>query len=197
MNKKLVLIGGGGHCEACIDVIESIGIYDIYGVLDAQEKVGSEVLGYSIIGNDSDIPGLVQEECCFLVTVGQIESHVSRKRLYDLLCFENAVIETLISPYAYVSKHANISQGTIIMHHALVNSSAKIGENCIINTKALVEHGSIIGDHCHIATSATVNGDCAIGEGVFFGSNAVCKEGIIIREQSFIKANSIVATDCK
>ncbi len=27
--KEIILIGGGGHCKACIDVIEQTGFYNI------------------------------------------------------------------------------------------------------------------------------------------------------------------------
>ena len=31
--KSLLLIGGGGHCHSCIDVIEASGIYKIKGLV--------------------------------------------------------------------------------------------------------------------------------------------------------------------
>ena len=38
MKEKLVLIGGGGHCRACIDVIERENKYQIAGIVDIKEK---------------------------------------------------------------------------------------------------------------------------------------------------------------
>jgi len=32
--KPIILIGGGGHCLSCIDVIEQTGLYQIIGILD-------------------------------------------------------------------------------------------------------------------------------------------------------------------
>ncbi len=41
MNKpNIILIGGGGHCKACIDVIEQENKYTIAGIIDVPEKVG-------------------------------------------------------------------------------------------------------------------------------------------------------------
>ena len=59
---------------------------------------------------------------------------------------------TVVSPRAYLSRHARVGGGTTVMHEAIVNCSAEIGENCIINTKALVEHDAKVGNHTHIAT---------------------------------------------
>jgi len=191
MNQKLILIGGGGHCESCIDVIESTGAYEIVGILDREDKIGSKVLGYPIIADDNAIPDFIKKGYYFLITIGQIRTHEPRKKIYDFLSSENALMAKVISPHAYVSKYAEVSEGTIIMHHALVNSGVKVGNNCIINTKALIEHGTVIDSHCHISTAAVINGDCIVNEGVFFGSNASCKEGVTIEKKSFIKAHSI------
>ncbi len=187
---KLILIGGGGHCKSCIDVIEQSGLHEIVGILDRQENVGQKVLGYDIVGTDEQIERWVNEGCEFLVTVGQVRSSHVRQGLYSKLLQYEAKIATIISPRAYVSKHAVIEAGSIVMHDALINANARIGKNCIINSKALVEHDAVIGDHCHISTAATINGGTEIKRGTFFGSNATSREYIASKEEAFIKAGS-------
>lgn len=189
--QKLILLGGGGHCKSCIDVIEQEGNYEITGILDKKELVGKKLLGYEYIGTDDDIGKFVDEGYSFLITVGQINTSSIRKKLFSLLIKSGAQIVTVISPRAYVSKHAKVSKGTIIMHDALVNANASIGENCIINSKALVEHDAIIENFCHISTSAVINGGVTVKEGTFFGSNAVSKEYVETSINDFIKAGTI------
>ena len=171
--KDLYLIGGGGHCKSCIDVIELEGKYQIKGIIDIFEKVGHEVLGYKIVGTDEDILKLSGENCEFLITVGQIKSSDAREKYHNM----KLNFATIISPRAHVSKHAEIGKGTIVMHDSLVNAGAKIGKNCIINTKALIEHDGVIEDLCHISTGSIVNGDCIVREKTFIGSNTVLKQG--------------------
>ena len=183
---KIILIGGGGHCKSCIDVIEQAGIFQIAGVVDVPEKLHQKILGYEVIATDDDLPRLVNEYENFLITLGQIKSPDKRIRIFQTLKKSGAKLSIIISPLAYVSKHAEIGDGTIIMHHTLINAGAKIGSNCIINTKALIEHDAIIGDHCHIATGAIINGGVKVGSGTFFGSNAVCKEYIEIGKNAVI-----------
>lgn len=190
--QKLILLGGGGHCKSCIDVIEQEGQYVIAGILDNEKLVGQKVLGYDVIGTDADINKFIDKGYTFLITVGQIKTSTIRKKLFSLLYKSSAQIATVISPRAYVSKHADVGQGTIIMHDALVNAGALIGENCIINTKALIEHDAIIEDFCHISTSAVINGGGTVKEGTFFGSNAVSKEYVVTDTDDFIKAGSVV-----
>lgn len=189
--QKLILLGGGGHCKSCIDVIEQEGKYEIAGILDDKELIGQKVLDYTVIGTDADIGRFVKEDYIFLITVGQIKSSTIRKKLFSLLRENSAELATIVSPRAYVSKHATVGKGTIIMHDALVNVSASIGENCIINSKTLIEHDAIIEDFCHISTSAVINGGVTIKEGTFFGSNAVSKEYIETDRDDFIKAGSL------
>lgn len=193
MNKKpLILIGGGGHCKSCIDVIEASDQYVIKGILDLKPKLGEKILEYTIIGTNKDIPLLAKEKNDFFITVGDIGNPIKRIELFNLVISSGGLLPTIISPTAYVSKYARIGAGTIVMHHAMINASAVVGKNCIINTNALIEHDAIIGDHCHISTGSIVNGGTKIGSRSFFGSGAVSKQYISIPEDSFIKANSIV-----
>lgn len=193
MNKKvknLYLIGGGGHCKSCIDVVEQTGEFKILGIFDKKENISNIVLGYEIIGSDEDLKKYVTKENFFLITIGQIKSAESRIKIYNLLLSYDAQIATVVSPRAYVSSHSEIGEGSIVMHDVLVNTNVKIGKNCILNSKSLIEHDSNIGDHCHISTAAVVNGNCTIGGETFIGSNAVLKEGILIPNASIVSAGS-------
>lgn len=179
--KDLYLIGGGGHCKSCIDVIELEGKYQIKGIIDLEDKVGSKILGYEIIGTDRELEKL-KGSAEFLITLGQIKSPSIREKYHQM----DLKFAKVISPRAHVSKHAIVEAGTIIMHDSLVNAGAKIGKNCIINTKALIEHDAIIEDLCHISTGAIVNGDCTVREKTFIGSNTVLKQGQEITSGSVI-----------
>jgi sugar O-acyltransferase (sialic acid O-acetyltransferase NeuD family) len=191
MKEKIVLICGGGHCRACIDVIEQEGRFAIAGIVDLPEKRNQTVLGYSVVGSDSDLPELIKNFPNVLITLGQIKSPARRMELFNDLQRMGARFPVIQSPLSYVSPHAHVGEGTIVMHHALINAGATVGRNCIINTKALVEHDAIIEDHCHISTNAVVNGGVKIGSGSFFGSSAVAVESTSIPANSFIKANSL------
>ena len=190
--KEIILIGGGGHCKSVIDVIEQEGKFQIIGIVDKPELLGVKVLGYPVIGNDSDLVDLSKKYRYALVTVGQIKSSSLRVKLFKLAVKIGLTMPNVISPRAYVSKHAMIGQGTVIMHDALVNANAKIGENCIINSKALIEHDAIIEDFCHIATNTVINGAAIVRQGSFVGSGVITKQGVKVEKNSFIKAGSLV-----
>ncbi|QWF33142.1 MULTISPECIES: NeuD/PglB/VioB family sugar acetyltransferase [unclassified Pseudoalteromonas] len=189
--KKLILVGGGGHCRSCIDVIESTKEFKIIGILDEGLARGDSIYEYKCIGNDMDIAELSSKDYYFLVCIGQIYSSAIREKCFSLIKKYNGKLATVISPRAWVAKGATIGEGTIIMHDALVNAGAAIGTNCIINTKSLIEHDAIIDNNCHISTGAIVNGGARVGSSSFVGSGSVLVQSSIVPKGYFVKALSI------
>ena len=187
--KKIILIGGGGHCKSVIDVIEQEGQFEIAGIVEKYIGESQSVLGYPLIGVDDELHKLRQEYTYALVTVGHVKSNSVRVKLFQKLKELGFIIPTIISPLAYVSQHAKVGQGSVVMHHALINAGALVGQNCIINSKALIEHDVIVEDNCHVSTGAILNGGAILGADSFYGSNVTCKEASEI--QGFIKAGSV------
>lgn len=190
--KPIILIGGGGHCISCIDVIEQSGLYEIMGILDLPDKLGQKVLNYSVIGSDKELEQFVRDCPDFLITVGQIKSSALREKLFHNVKKAGGNLPVIVSPMAYVSKYANIEEGTIVMHHALINAGAAVGKGCIINTKALIEHEVIIGNFCHISTASVVNGQANIGDCCFIGSNTVVANNTNVVSNTLVAAGSQV-----
>ncbi len=186
---NLLLVGGGGHCRSVIDVIEQENRFGIAGIIDMPDRIGDHVMGYPVIASDQQLPELVSRYSYALVTVGQIKSCKVRLELFKKLQQIGFTLPAIISPLAYVSKHAQIGQGTVVMHGALVNANANVGNNCVVNTKALIEHDAKIHDHCHISTAAVINGGVEVKEGTFVGSNATSVQYTSI--DHFIKAGSL------
>lgn len=193
--ENIILVGGGGHCKSCIDVIEQENKYNVVGIVDNKERLNEKVSGYNIFATDEDLPELIKEYDNFLITLGQIKNPLKRVNLFKLLKKLRAVFPIIISPSAYVSGNASLGEGTIVMHHALINVDVEIGRNCIINNKALIDHDVKIGDHCHISTATVINGGVKIGPETFLGSNAVIKECIEIGRSSIIGAGVSVLKD--
>ena len=191
----LLLLGGGGHCRSCIDVIETTGQYQIVGIIRPQADGQAPVLGYPILGDDDDLPVLLQRHSHVLITVGQIKTPAIRRRLYQRVQELGGRLPVVISRQAHVSRHATVEAGTIVMHGALVNAGARVGANGIVNSQALIEHDVQIGAHCHISTGARVNGGVRIGTGCFIGSGAILREGIAIGNGAIIGAGRTVLHD--
>lgn len=195
MKVKIVLIGGGGHCHSCIDVIESTEKFEIVGILDKSIPNSQKILGYPVLGNDSLIPQLIKDNCVFAITAGQIKNPDVRFNLFNLVKKLGGTLPVIISPRSHVSKWASIGEATMILHDVVINANSKIGMNCIINTKALIEHDVQVGDHCHLSTGSIVNGNGTIGDKCFIGSNTTIKEGITISSGLVIGAGQFYRGD--
>ena len=192
----LILVGGGGHCKSCIEVVESTGIYSVYQILDVTERIGQKVLEYEITGSDIDIEALLSDEKLhFLLTIGQTTNPEIRKKIFNRIKSGNGKLPVIISSKAIVSTRCSIGEGTIVMHAAVVNADVRVGDNCIINNNVNLEHDAEIGHHTHVATNAVVNGNCRIGSEVLIGSNSVILQGVSITDRSVIGAGSVVLKD--
>ena len=197
LKEEIILIGGGGHCKACIDVIEEEGRYLIKGIIDLPEKIGQTILGYPIIDSDENLEKIVSEYKNFLITVGFIKSPVIRIKLFNKISVLGGRFPVIISPKSHVSRFAQIEDGTIIMHGAVVNADANIGKNCIVNNQALIEHDVIVSENSHVSTGAKINGGCFIGKNCFVGSGAIINQGVRVNSEIIVGSGSIVRKDIK
>lgn len=192
----ILLLGAGGHAKACIDVIEHSGQFAVAGLIGLPEQVGSQILGYPVLGTDQDLAVMRRSHSHAMVTVGQIKTPEPRMRLFALLEQHDFILPVVISSSAYVSRHAAVGAGTIVMHGAIVNAEASVGRNCILNSRSLVEHDAVIGDHCHISTAAVINGGASVGSASFVGSGSLVRESVRIGERCLVRMGEHVLRDC-
>lgn len=189
--KKIILIGAGGHAKSCIDVIEGMKQFKITCLLE--KKTGIQLTQYKkIVYNKKNLIGLKEKNKFALICFGQIKKKYDRQKVYEELKELGYKFPIIKSKTSYVSKTANISDGSIIMHRSVVNAYVKIGFNNIINTGSIIEHDVSIGNHNHIAPGAIINGNVKIGNNCFIGSGSIIRQGMIIKNNSFIQAGEVI-----
>ncbi len=194
--EPLVLVGGGGHCRSCIEVIECAGIWRITGVLDPGKALGAEVSGYPVLGGDDQLEHLSRMGgTMFLITMGQMCDAEPRQRLFDQIKRMGGLLPVIQSSSATTSKRAVLGEGTIVLHQAAVNVGAQVGANCIVNTGALIEHDCRVGAHSHISTHAVLNGNVRVGDRCLIGSGAVIIQGVSICSDTVVGAGAVVIRD--
>lgn len=178
MNKKVVIIGAGGHAHVISDIIK---------------RSGDEVIGY--LDDDLSKPGVLGkiEDCqkyidsLFIIGIGDNEIRKKISEKYSNLKYYNAIHSNAI-----ISEDAIIGEGTIIMANAVINPKAKIGKHCIINTSSVVEHDCIIDDYVHISPNATLCGTVKICNCTHVGAGAVIKNNTGVFAKSIIGAGAVV-----
>jgi len=193
MNKKILLIGGGGHCKSVLDSLLDLDEYDDIGIIDTKENVGKAVLGTPILGYDRDLPSLYKDGYHYaFVAVGSIGNPSVRIRLFNTLCEMGFIIPNIVDASAKVSKHSQIDKGVFIGKHVVVNAGAVIGQGAIINSGAIVEHDCEIGEFVHIAPGTVLCGGVKIGRHSHIGTNSTVKQGIHIGSNCLIGMGSVV-----
>ncbi|MAT85534.1 MAG: acetyltransferase [Euryarchaeota archaeon] len=192
--KEILLIGSGGHCLSCIDVIELEKKFKIIGLVDNLNLKSK--FGYKIYP-ERDLKKLSKKIKYAFITVGQINNFKIREKLFKKIEMYGFKTPSIFSPLSYVSKRAKVEKGSIIMHGSIINAGAIIGKNCIINNKALIEHDVIVRDNCHISTNSTLNGEVVVGNNSFIGSSSVVKQKIKIGKNCFINANIFIDKNLK
>lgn len=189
MGKNVVVIGSSGHAKVVADIIESAGDRCI-GFLDHDDEKGTKVLGKEIIGDDSCISRLCQEDVMFILGIG---SNQIRRRLDEQ--YPDIRWYTAIHPSSFVSKYAEIDVGTVIMPKAVIDTEAKIGRHCIINSGAIIEHEDHLENYVHISPNASLAGRVFVGEGTQIGIGASIREGIKICSNVIVGAGGVVIKD--
>jgi len=171
--KKIVLIGGGGHCKV-------------------NYKSESFISGIKIIGTDDDLKDIYKSGIHYaLITVGSIKDNTKRYRLFNMAREIGYKFPVIISPEAIVDENVKIDEGIVIMPGSIINIDSSIGKNCIINTGTIIEHDCKIGNHCHIAPGVHISGAANIGELTFIGIGATIIQGIKIGKNVTIGAIAV------
>lgn len=196
MNKKIILVGGGGHCKSVLDSLLSEGFYSEIGIIDKKENIGKKIMGISIIGTDDDLELLSLEGFAEgFITVGSVGNPSLRRKLFERLKNIGYQIPNIIDPSAIVSKYAKLNKGIFIGKNAVVNTGAVLMDGVIINTGAIIEHDCEIGPFAHIAPGSVLGGEVIIGANTHIGANSVVKQELRIGSDTLIGMGSVVTKD--
>lgn len=198
MKKKIILIGGGGHCKVVIDAIKKTKKFSIYGILDASLPKGKLVFGIEVIGDDDMLNKLFREGIRnAFISVGSTGNCEIRKRIYANLKKNRFQLPVIVHPKAVVADGVKLGQGTFVAAGAVINSGAETGENVIINTSSSVDHDCVIGDFVHIAPGATLCGGVRIGDETHIGAGANIVQNIKIGKKCLVRTGTTLIQDMK
>lgn len=187
MNRKVILIGNGGHAKVIADIIK-LNNDEIVGFIVDKGYDTNNALGLKWLG-DFIVIDKYKKDCEFIIAIGSNKLRDQISELYDLKW------HTAIHPSAIIDTTCIVSEGTCIMANAVVNSSAKIGKHCIINTGSIVEHDCIVGDYSHLSPNSTICGNSSIGKYVHLGASSTVIDKIQISNNIMIGAGACVVKD--
>lgn len=191
MKKRLLLIGGGGHCASVLDSLLSDKRFDEVAVVD--NKPPEIPLACKIVGSDRDLKALKSAGYHHaFVTVGSVGDTAIRLKLYDVIKSLGYAIPNIIDPSAAIANNVQFGEGVYVGKNSVVGARSIIGDCVIVNTAAVVEHDCRIGNFAHLSPSSTLCGSVSIGDATHIGASSVVREGIRIGDHSIIGMGSVV-----
>ncbi len=194
--RKLVLIGGGGHCKSVLDTAARMNCFDEIVITDPNIEQGKLILDHSIVGSDNCLEELFQKGFKYaFITIGSVNFNPLREKIADKIASLGFLFPVIHDPSAIISDSAIIGDGSFIGKNAIINAEAKIGKHCIINTSAIIEHECNVGDFSHISVGTVLCGEVTIGGNCVIGSNSTVIQRLIVGNNSVIGAGSVVTKD--
>jgi sugar O-acyltransferase (sialic acid O-acetyltransferase NeuD family) len=193
---NIVLIGGGDQAHYTIDIINKECKYNIIGIIDAREEIGSHKFGYKIIGRQEDIKELIQQYNIQggVISIGDnwTRYYVANqiKKLVPKFKFVNA-----IHPSIPIGDNVIIGEGVVAMAGCIFNPRAVIGDHTFFATGAQVEHDCVIGNYASISAGSITGGYVKLGEFAAITLGVTVLDRKIIGKNSVIGAGSLVVKD--
>ena len=175
MNKKLAIIGAGGHGK----VVGEIALLNQYDTINFFDDKISEIKNFPfrIVGNIELLKKNLKNYDDFFVAIGD---NVIRCDKISWLKKEKKNIVSLIHPKSTVSKFSSIEAGSCVMANAAINAGTLIKEGVIINTSASIDHDCQIEDYAHISPTCSLSGNVKVGKFTHLGTGTSVHPGINI-----------------
>jgi sugar O-acyltransferase (sialic acid O-acetyltransferase NeuD family) len=191
--KNIVLFGGGTHVTYCIDIIEREKKYNIIGITDPNLHIGTEIMGYKIIGKQEEIKSLIYQ---FKIDAGLITigDNWTRKIVLDKILSIVPDFEFVSTkhPSVIIGKNVTIGRGTIMMAGCIVSPNASIGQFCFFATGAVLEHDSVMGNFSSLSAGSVTGGKVKIGDFTAITLGVTIFDRIEIGEHTVIGSGSLV-----
>ena len=175
MNKKIAIIGAGGHGK----VVGEIALLNQYKTIDFFDDRVNEIKNFpfTIINTFNFLKEHLEDYDAFFVAIG--DSQTRSDKIEWLKKYKMNIV-SLIHPKSTISKFSSLGIGTCVMANAAVNPGTLIKEGVIINTSTSVDHDCIIEDFAHISPNCSLSGSVRIGKFTHLGSGTSVHPGIHI-----------------
>lgn len=196
MSKRILLIGGGGHCKSVLDTLLENNEYDEIGIIDKKECIGNDVFGVDFVGCDDDLGKLYKQGYTHaFISLGSIGKSETRKKIYKKLVDIGFEVPNIISKTAIIGKEVTLGIGIYIGKNVVINCCSKVEDCAIINTSVTIEHDCQIGEFAHIAPGSILCGNVKIGNNTHIGANSTIRQLLSVGNDSIVGIGSVVVAN--
>lgn len=122
-----------------------------------------------------------------------VDLPILKERLYSH--YGGSKIISVFASNSFVSKYANIGNGSIVQMKSIIMPHVKTGLCCKFHINTTIHHDVEIGDFCTIAPGALLLGNVKLGNRVYVGAGAIIKQRCVINDDCIIGAGAVVVKD--
>ncbi|WP_373755390.1 acetyltransferase [Neisseria sp.] len=193
MNKKLAIIGAGGHAKVVLDTALLMNRWTSIVFLDDFHNGKTEFMGFPLLGS-CNLLGLHIKPDEYDIALGLGGNDIRARRLIEAeqLGFR---LPCIVHPTAVVSRFAEIGAGTVLFAHSAVNAGATVGKGVIINTSATIDHDCELADFVHISPGVHLAGNTRVGTFSWLGIGSCTRQGTVIGAGCTVGAGSAIVKD--
>lgn len=189
---KLLIAGAGGHGRVVADAALTSGAYAEISFVDDRYPSLALPEGWPIVAALREVGGLLGQFDAFVAAFGNA---ALRLEMLALALEQGARCPVIAHATAFISRYANLGEGSVACPNAVVGVGARLGMGCIVNTGATIDHDCILADGVHICPGAHLAGNVTIGARTWFGIGAVVKQGVKIGADVTVGAGAVVIRD--
>jgi sugar O-acyltransferase (sialic acid O-acetyltransferase NeuD family) len=193
MKENIAIFGAGTMANTYIDIILSQDKYNLVGLFDAKYPTLKKYGEYNVIGNEENLVEICKKENIKNIAVCIGDNYIRKVVIEKLKSINpNFIFPTLIHKTAYISKLAEIGEGSRIAAQTTIDGGVIIKDFCMIGPNSSLPHGSQMESYSSLAAGVSLSGEVNIGEFSFLGTGTNVSHGVNIGNNVVVGAGSTV-----
>ncbi len=188
MQKKLLIVGAGGHGRCIAEIALLTGTFSKVAFLDDTWQEG-KFENPNIIGR---IEHLALHQHSFSHVIIGIGNNSIREKLHTQMVAQGMKIATLLHPSAFISTTAQIGVGSVVFAGVVIGPDTRVGDSAIINCNSTVDHDGFIDDFAHLGVGVQLAGSSHIGRGAFLQAGSCASFNAFAEPYTVYAAGSIL-----
>lgn len=177
MQKKLIIIGSGGHGRSVAESIQLKGEFELIGFVDDSYTDGQSVWGIPVLGTIDALPGLSAKAEWAVVAIG---NNMLREKLLVRLQELGFKLANIYHPASIISPSAVIEAGTVVMAAGIIGTEARVGRGVIVNCGAIIDHHCTVEDFGHLGVNTAMAGGSILGKRAWLQAGSALGYGVKI-----------------
>jgi len=191
---KVVIVGASGFGKEVHDILSLDKKYEVIGFIDSDKSLKGKLINkVPVLGDDSVLEDVRKKGAEGAVVA--IARYKIREKLFSKCKDIGFNMIKAIHPNAYISKTAEIGEGTMIYAGVTIQPNAKVGKCVLLNANASIGHDTVIGDFANINPTVSIGGLVKLGDYAYIGIGASVIEKISIGKEALIGAGAVVIRD--